>query len=167
MVPMILQPEMPSKSAGGSLIAQTVMRWLGAIARIMMVGVAIALLWCSLGSPPAIAATPDSPPPVLEVTPLSPDASAVPAEKVTQFVRAYLQVLNLLDRRESELRQAETETEATRLEQEIETEAFGAIEQAGLKPQEYIQLLGLANSDPEFGERVAARLQELETEIQP
>ncbi len=130
--------------------------------------VAIALVIWHLGLGPAIALTVDVPP-VAEVapTPLSPDASAVPAEKVTQFVHAYLQVLTLLDRRESELRQAETETEASRLEQEIETEAFGAIEQAGLKPQEYIQLLGLANSDPEFGERVAARLQELETEIQP
>lgn len=131
--------------------------------------VAIALVIWHLGLGPAIALTTEAPSPVADVapTPLSPDASAVPAEKVTQFVHAYLQVLTLLDRRESELRQAETETEASRLEQEIETEAFGAIEQAGLKPQEYIQLLGLANSDPEFGERVAARLQELETEIQP
>ncbi|TAD77314.1 MAG: DUF4168 domain-containing protein [Oscillatoriales cyanobacterium] len=131
--------------------------------------VAIALAIWNLGSAPAIALTSELPSPAVEVAPAprSPDASAVPAEKVTQFVHAYLQVLTLLDRRESELRQAETETEASRLEQEIELEAFGAIEQAGLKPQEYIQLLGLANSDPEFGERVAARLQELETEIQP
>jgi hypothetical protein len=88
----------------------------------------------------------------------------VPAEKVTQFVRAYLQVLALLERREGELRQAETEPEANRLEQEIELEAFEAIEQAGLKPQEYVQLLSLANNDPDFGERIAARLQELEAE---
>ena len=131
-----------------------------------LLAVALCLVgWLGLGPSIALAAVEPSPPP-LEAAPVSPDASAVPAEKVTQFVRAYLQVLALLDRREGELRQAETEPEATRLEQEIELEAFGAIEQAGLKPQEYVQLLSLANNDPDFGERIAARLQELEAEAQ-
>lgn len=91
------------------------------------------------------------------------DANTIPSEKVSQFVRAYLQVLDLINRRESDLQAAETELESRRLEREIEAEAFFIIEQAGLSRQEYLQLLSLANADPEFGERVAAQLQEAGT----
>jgi Domain of unknown function (DUF4168) len=129
-----------------------------------LIGCLISGLWGSTLIPAWAAPEPIPLAAPLEAAPISPDASAVPAEKVTQFVRAYLQVLALLERREGELRQAETEPEANRLEQEIELEAFEAIEQAGLKPQEYVQLLSLANNDPDFGERIAARLQELEAE---
>jgi Domain of unknown function (DUF4168) len=88
------------------------------------------------------------------------DPSNIPSEKVSQFVNACLQVVKLIDRREGELQSAETETESRRIEQEIEAEALGLIEKAGLTRQEYLQLLGLANTDPEFGERVAVQLQE-------
>lgn len=88
------------------------------------------------------------------------DATTIPAEKVNKFVQAYLQVWQLISRREGELQAAETELESLRIAQEIETEAFSIIEQAGLTNQEYLQLLGLANIDPEFGERVATGLQE-------
>ncbi len=88
------------------------------------------------------------------------DASAIPSEKVNQFVHACLQVVALIERREGELQGAETESESRRIEQEIEAEAIAIIEQAGLTRQEYLQLLSLANVDPEFGERVAALLQE-------
>ena len=100
------------------------------IGLIALIGCLISGLWGS-ALIPAWAAT--EPIPLAapgSAAPISPDASAVPAEKVTQFVRAYLQVLALLERREGELRQAETEPEASRLEQEIELEAFEAIEQA-------------------------------------
>ena len=97
-----------------------------------------------------------------ETTQLRPllDATTIPAEKVNKFVQAYLQVWQLISRRESELKAAETELESLRIAQEIETEALAIIEQAGLTNQEYLQLLGLANIDPEFGERVATGLQE-------
>ena len=97
-----------------------------------------------------------------ETTQLRPllDATTIPAEKVNKFVQAYLQVWQLISRREGELQAAETELESLRIAQEIETEAFAIIEQAGLTNQEYLQLLGLANIDPEFGERVATQLQE-------
>ncbi len=88
------------------------------------------------------------------------DATTIPAEKVNKFVQAYLQVWQLISRRESELQAAETELESLRIAQEIETEAFSIIGQTGLTNQEYLQLLGLANIDPEFGERVATGLQE-------
>ncbi len=88
------------------------------------------------------------------------DATTIPTEKVNKFVQAYLQVWQLISSREGELQAAETELESLRIAQEIETEAFSIIEKAGLTNQEYLQLLGLANIDPEFGERVATQLQE-------
>jgi Domain of unknown function (DUF4168) len=89
------------------------------------------------------------------------DPNNIPSEKVNQFVHACLQVVKLIDRREGELQSTETETESVEIEQEIEAEAIAIIEQAGLTRQEYLQLLGLANTDPEFGERVAIQLQEV------
>lgn len=88
-------------------------------------------------------------------------SSDISSEKVNQFVQAYLQVLHLVEQREVELQGAETELESLRVEQETEAEAFAIIEVAGLTSQEYLQLLGLVNIDPEFGERIAAQLQEL------
>ncbi|UBF24668.1 DUF4168 domain-containing protein [Kovacikia minuta CCNUW1] len=88
------------------------------------------------------------------------DPSNIPSEKVSQFVHACLQVVALIERREGELQGAETESESLRIEQEIEAEALAIIEMAGLTRQEYLQLLGLANTDPEFGERIAVQLQE-------
>jgi hypothetical protein len=97
-----------------------------------------------------------------EITQLRPllDATTIPTEKVNKFVQAYLQVWQLISRREGELQAAETELESLAIAQEIETEAFAIIGKAGLTNQEYLQLLGLANIDPEFGERVATQLQE-------
>ncbi len=89
------------------------------------------------------------------------DPGNIPSEKVNQFVRACLQVVKLIERREGDLQSTEGSAESRRLEQEIEAEALAIIETAGLTRQEYLQLLGLANTDPEFGERVANQLQEL------
>ncbi|MEB3826921.1 DUF4168 domain-containing protein [Phormidium sp. CCY1219] len=88
------------------------------------------------------------------------DASTIPSEKVSQFVRAYLQVLTLIDERSEELLNAETTEDSHRLEGEIEAEALCFIKDAGLTQQEYLQMLSLANIDPEFGERIAAGLEE-------
>lgn len=88
------------------------------------------------------------------------DPGDIPSEKVNQFVQAYLKVVALIERREGELQGAETESESRRIEQEIEQEAIAIIAAAGLTRQEYIQLLGLANNNPEFGERIALQLQE-------
>ncbi len=88
------------------------------------------------------------------------DPGNIPSEKVSQFVHACLQVVKLIEQREGELQAAETETESLQVQQEIEAAALAIIEKAGLTRQEYLQLLGLANTDPEFGERVAVQLQE-------
>jgi len=89
------------------------------------------------------------------------DSSNIPSDKVSEFVQACLQVVTLIERREANLQAAETDVESTRIEQEIEAEALAIIERHGLTRQEYLQLLGLANTDPEFGERVAVQLQEV------
>lgn len=88
------------------------------------------------------------------------DASTIPSEKVQAFVTAYVQVVALIDQREGELQRAETESESFQIQQEIQTEAFELIESAGLTQQEYWQLLGLANSDPDFRDRILAQLEE-------
>lgn len=104
------------------------------------------------------AAQPDMP--IEQLFPGRVSANDISSEKVSQFVQAYLQVLGLIERREGDLQAAETESESLQVQKEIEAEAFAAIEAAGLTPQEYLQLLGVANTDPEFGERIAAQLQE-------
>lgn len=95
-----------------------------------------------------------------EFSPTNFDINSIPSEKISQFIQAYLKVLDLIDRRQGELLAAETEVASQRLEKEIETQAEEIIHQAGLSKQEYLQLLSLANVDPEFGERIAVGLQE-------
>lgn len=90
------------------------------------------------------------------------NANAISSEKISQFVQAYLQVVTLIDRREGELQGAETESESLRIKQEIETGAMSLIEAEGLTFQEYLQLLTLANVDPEFSDRIVAQLQTID-----
>lgn len=112
----------------------------------------------------AAASPADLTPPVSPTrsTPTDIEASDISSEKISQFVRAYLQVVDLIDQRETELQSAETESESRRIQYDIQSEAFQLIEATGLTRQEYLQLLGLANLDPEFGERVAMQLEEME-----
>ncbi|MCY7321957.1 MAG: hypothetical protein LH660_09210, partial [Phormidesmis sp. CAN_BIN36] len=61
-----------------------------------------------------------------------PDPNNIPSEKVTQFVSVYLQVVDLIERREGELQAAETESESLRIQRDIEAGAIALIETAGL-----------------------------------
>lgn len=87
-------------------------------------------------------------------------ADDISSEKVKQFAEAYIQVLGLVDQRAEELRRAETELESIEIQRELEAEAIAHIEEAGLTWQEYVQLLSLANTDPELSERIASQIQE-------
>ncbi|MCT7975260.1 DUF4168 domain-containing protein [Laspinema olomoucense] len=100
--------------------------------------------------------------PATEAAPNRPtlDTNTIPSAKVSQFVGAYLQVLRQIEGRQQELLSAPTSLESQRIEGEIESASIAAIEQAGLTKQEYLQMLSLANIDPEFGERIAAGIQE-------
>lgn len=102
------------------------------------------------------------PSPPSEAAPNRPtlDTNTIPSAKVSQFVGAYLQVLRQIESRQQELLSAPTSLESQRIEREIETASIEAIEQAGLTKQEYLQMLSLGNIDPEFGERIAAGIQE-------
>lgn len=88
------------------------------------------------------------------------DASDIPTETVSQFVEAYLKVVDLVEQREIDLQRAETEAVSLQIQREIQAEAFGLIEAAGLTRQQYWQLLSLANVDPNFRERVLAQVEE-------
>lgn len=101
--------------------------------------------------------SPSTPPP----TELN--ATDIPSEKVDQFVSAYLNVAQLLEDRAEDLQRAETETASAQLTRAIEGEAFALIQEAGLTRQDYFQLLGLANTDPEFRDRVLAQLEETDS----
>ena len=115
------------------------------------------LAWAAeAASSDSAAAVASDPPP----EPVSSGTNAISSEKVSQFVHAYLQVLALIEQREGELHQAETISESRQLEQAIQTQAFAIIAEAGLTQQEYMQLLGLANTDPDFSDRILAQLQE-------
>ncbi|MEY3299632.1 MAG: hypothetical protein RLZZ597_2892, partial [Cyanobacteriota bacterium] len=93
-------------------------------------------------------------------TQAQPDASAVPSETVSRFVSAYLEVVKLIEAREQSLQSAETETESFQMQQEIQAEAVALIQAHDLTLPAYWELLGLANSDPEFRERVLAQIEE-------
>lgn len=93
-------------------------------------------------------------------TKAQPDASAVPSETVSRFVSAYLEVVKLIESREPNLQSAETETESIQMQQEIQAEAVTLIQSHDLTLPAYWELLGLANSDPEFRERVLAQMEE-------
>jgi hypothetical protein len=89
-----------------------------------------------------------------------PSIESIPAEKIDQFVGAYQQVLALVNQRQGELQAAETETESQFRQRDIEAAAMALVEQAGLTPQEYFQLLDLASVDSELGDQIAMLLQE-------
>jgi hypothetical protein len=126
-----------------------------AIAAVMWMGCLFSgtLAWADEASPESS----PTPPPIAS-TELN--ATDIPSEKVDQFVSAYLSVAELIDDRGEDLQRAETEAESLRLQRAIESEAFGLIQESGLTRQDYFQLLGLANTDPEFRDRVLAQLEE-------
>jgi hypothetical protein len=93
--------------------------------------------------------------------------TAIASDKLLQFANAYQQVLQIIDRREVEIKNAETDYIAARRIRDLEGEALGVIQSAGLSWQEYVQLLNLANLDSEFGEEVALALQELDAAPRP
>lgn len=133
--------------------------WSKCCLRAVLIGlVAISML---LPSPLALADASSetmAAPPAASATELN--ATDIPSEKVDQFVSAYLSVAHLIDDRSEDLQRAETETESRQLQRAIEAAAFGLIEDTGLSRQDYFQLLGLANTDPEFRDRVLAQLEE-------
>ncbi|MGG6237323.1 DUF4168 domain-containing protein [Nodosilinea sp. AN01ver1] len=121
--------------------------------------IAILLLGWGL---PAIAASPAPADAAPLAAPAAPDASDIPSETVSRFVRAYMAVVKLIESRELSLQRAETDTESRQMQQEIQAAALDLIQANGLTLSAYWELLGLANSDPEFRDRVLAQIDEAE-----
>lgn len=90
------------------------------------------------------------------------DSGTISSEKVSQFADAYIGIVDLISGRSEELQQAETAQEYNQLEQELEAAAIEIIQETGLTPPEYLQLLTLADTDTEFSERVATQIQDIE-----
>ncbi|MBD2104666.1 DUF4168 domain-containing protein [Leptolyngbya sp. FACHB-261] len=147
----------PPRSGLAKRLCKGLLNW----ARSLILGLLLSL---TLGSLPGLAQSsspvslPDDDPPLLDVVP---SASDIPSEKVSQFAQAYLKMLKLMANREPDLRSAETDLDSVEVEHQIEADARTIIEGSGLTQLEYLQLLGLANSDPEFGERITMQLQEI------
>lgn len=140
--------------------------WVKAMACVL----AVLLLWS--GAAPARAAADSagvassdgamagSSSPPEELAPGSPDAGDIPSATVSQFVAAYLEVVDLIESREASLQRAETETESRQMQAEIQRQAIDLIQAHELTLQAYWELLGLANNDPEFREQVLAQVEE-------
>lgn len=138
------------------------MQWLKLKQLMAAIAAVVAIVVFSL---PAIALADETPSgesiPEVEV-PATVDSSAISSEKVSQFATAYLGIIQLIDRRSDELQSAETTDEYQQVERELEAEAVELINDTGLTPQEYLQLLTLADTDADFGERIATQLQEMQ-----
>ena len=131
--------------------------WQGYGVRLSQVMLGLVLVWISTTTPAWAEAA------FIEDTPSIPtqvNSADIPSDQVNQFVEAYLQVVALIDARDEDLKRAATEAESLQLQQATQAEAYGLIEAAGLTRQTYWQLLGLANSDAEFRDRVLAQLEE-------
>jgi hypothetical protein len=120
----------------------------------------VALLLLSRPAP-ALAALGATDPDELMPTPATqPDANDIPSETVSRFVTAYIAVVQLIESRELGLQRAETDTESRQMQQEIQAAALDLIQANNLTLSDYWELLGLANSDPEFRDRVLAQIDE-------
>jgi hypothetical protein len=120
----------------------------------------VGLLMVSLATPALAVPPPPAESPPSAVPALQPDANDIPSETVSRFVSAYIAVVKLIESRELSLQQAETDTESRQMQQEIQAVALDLIQRSGLTLSAYWELLGLANSDPEFRDRVLAQVDE-------
>ncbi|MEO0457315.1 MAG: DUF4168 domain-containing protein [Cyanobacteria bacterium P01_A01_bin.114] len=134
--------------------------------RLLIGGLLVTMLW-SLPSRAEALSTDSmnepvgSPPLVTQTTSQSPPQTTdIPSEKISQFAQAYIQVVGLINERGRELQQAETEAESLQIEQSIQSEAFRLMREHDLQVAEYLQLLGLANQDDDFRDRILAEIEE-------
>jgi Domain of unknown function (DUF4168) len=90
----------------------------------------------------------------------SAETTDIASNKISQFSRAYVAVVDLITAHENDLQKAETATESSQIEKLIQSEALEAIQSNGLTLPEYLQLVGLANRDSEFREQILAAMEE-------
>ncbi|WOD38610.1 DUF4168 domain-containing protein [Nodosilinea sp. E11] len=148
--PLVLLKQGASRFSGWS-------RWRDCLLGLVLAAV-LHLAWpgCAIAAPTAPLLD-DLPP---TVSPTQPDANDIPSETVSRFVNAYISVVKLIESRELSLQRAETDTESRQMQQEIQVAALNLIQANGLTLSDYWELLGLANSDPEFRDRVLDQIDE-------
>jgi hypothetical protein len=123
-----------------------------------------------LGSPAwaQVEPTPEDPAGA-EVTPVAPpatlNAEEVSDEQVEQLASALLQIEPMLRQATDNLAAAETDEQRQEIATSFEQEATETVVETGLSVDLYRQLIELANSNPQFGQRVAAQLDELQPEM--
>ncbi len=96
----------------------------------------------------------------LAIPTLTPDQ--VSDEQVDQLVAALVKIEPLLRQASEDLRNAPNESAQAAIEQEFEAEATTIVTENGLTVDQYRQLITLANSNPNFGQRVYQELQQLQ-----
>ncbi|NJK62649.1 MAG: DUF4168 domain-containing protein [Synechococcaceae cyanobacterium SM2_3_1] len=116
-------------------------------------------------SPPPLASPPPAQAPSLpQAQPPALQAEDVTDEQVDQLVAALIAIEPLVKKASADLNQAETDQQRLQIEQQFERQATGIVEDNGLTVDQYRQLVNLANSEPAFGQRVAAALEDLQQE---
>lgn len=88
---------------------------------------------------------------------LTADIDDTSRNKLDQFASAYLQILQLLSNRQSELPEDETSPAALEIQQSIEADTIKIIEGSGLTLPEYMQILNMASQDETFQRKVFDR----------
>lgn len=73
--------------------------------------------------------------------------SQLSSDRLDQFARAYVQILQLLSDHQSELPEDETGPTALAVQQSIETDTIEIIQASGLKLPEYMEILNAASRD--------------------
>ncbi len=113
---------------------------------------------------PLASPAPDSlrPATPLAIPSLTPEQ--VTDEQVDQLVTALVDIEPLLREASTELRRTQDPDEQRQIEQTFETEATAIVEDSGLTVDQYRQFINLANANPEFGQRVAQQLREVQNQ---
>ncbi len=93
-------------------------------------------------------------------------AEEVSDEQVQQLATALLQIEPMLRSASESLSEAESDEQRQQIAANFEQQATQTVVTVGLTVEQYRQLIELANSDPEFGQRVAAQLDEMMPEAQ-
>ncbi len=88
-------------------------------------------------------------------------AEEVSDEQVQQLATALLQIEPMLRSASESLSEAESDEQRQQIAANFEQQATQTVVTVGLTVEQYRQLIELANSDPEFGQRVAAQLDEM------
>nr|WP_228024686.1 DUF4168 domain-containing protein [cf. Phormidesmis sp. LEGE 11477] len=84
----------------------------------------------------------------------------ISTDKLDQFARAYLQILQLLSDRQSELPEDENSPMALEVQRSIETDTIEIIQGSGLTLPEYMRILDTASRDKTFQRQIFDRATE-------